>query len=173
MVVVKRKITAEKGRFMQVNAPIFRRILAFIVDLIIINLFIVSPYRSLFEKILPTESFMETFDLLQKMEGNLGSIYIIIMLVIISILCYFIILEKILGQTLGKRLMDIYVVDIEGRKLSIWQLFARSMFLIPVLPFMLLWIVDPVFTLFNKDNQRFMEYLTKSKTVYYIDKNNI
>ena len=79
-------------------------------------------------------------------------------------LLYFYLLEKKLAQSIGKVLFGLYVRSQE-KELKRWQIFVRSMFLMPVFPFVLLWLVDPIVMLFNKENQRLSEILSKTKVV--------
>ena len=93
----------------------------------------------------------------------------------ISIILYFFMMERKMGQTIGKMLMKIYVVDAsenassrstsDNNNLRAWQLFARNLVFIPIFPFVLLWIVDPLFMLFTKTNQRLTEILSKTRVV--------
>ena len=83
-------------------------------------------------------------------------------------LSYFTILEWKLGQTLGKMILKINVKS-EHKTIKIWQAFVRNLFLIPVFPFIALWIIDPLFMLFTKNNQRLMEILSKSKVVQHYE----
>jgi len=88
------------------------------------------------------------------------------MMILLSILAlfYFAILEYKLGQSIGKIFMNIKVISIT-KKLLFWQCIGRSLFLLPVFPFFLLWAIDPLFLFFNKKGQRLSEFLTKTKVV--------
>ena len=96
-------------------------------------------------------------------------------------------LEKKMGQTIGKMLMKIYVVDArekvagenartlafmasshstsDNNNLKTWQLLARNLVFIPMFPFVLLWVLDPLFMFFTKTNQRLTEILGRTKVV--------
>jgi len=74
------------------------------------------------------------------------------------------IFEKKLQQTPGKMVFNLYVKS-QTKDLKYWQLFVRSMFLIPLFPFILLWLIDPIVMFFNKDSQRLSEILSKTKVV--------
>ena len=77
-------------------------------------------------------------------------------------------LEKKMGQTIGKVLMRIYVVS-DNNNLKTWQLLTRNLIFIPIFPFVLLWIIDPLFMFFTKTNQRLTEILSKTKVVEEFD----
>ena len=76
--------------------------------------------------------------------------------------------KKRMGQTIGKMLMKIYVVS-DNQDLKAWQLLTRSIVFIPIFPFILLWVLDPLFMFFTKTNQRLSEILSKTKVVEKYD----
>ncbi|MBL7054203.1 RDD family protein [Candidatus Woesearchaeota archaeon] len=145
-------------------ALIWKRVLAFVIDMLIINFIILFPFRTLFQKMIPASlSIKETFELANS--GELNSLVILIsVFASILMMLYFIILEGRLKQSIGKILTNIYVVS-EAKEFKFWQLLIRNLFLIPVFPFILLWIADPIFMLFTKGNKRLSEILSKTKVV--------
>jgi uncharacterized RDD family membrane protein YckC len=152
-----------QGKTLYAQASIMKRLLAFAVDLLIINIVILFPFDRVYEKLFPTGSFSKTFEFLSSNTNNL-SITIVTLTVSLITILYFVILEKKLKQTPGKMLFKLYI-DGQGKDLRYWQLFIRSMFLIPLFPFVLLWFIDPIIMFFNKDNQRLSEILSRTKVV--------
>ena len=69
-----------------------------------------------------------------------------------------------MSQTIGKMLMKVYVVS-DNKDLKRWQLLTRNLVFIPIFPFVLLWILDPLFMFFTKTNQRLTEILSKTRVV--------
>lgn len=158
------KLKLPKQKTFTGPAFVWKRVLAFLIDLLIINFIILFPFRKLFQKIIPTTvSFKETFNLVNTSELNTLIITISIFAAILMIL-YFTILEGKLGQSIGKILTNIYVVS-ELKELKLWQLLVRNLFLIPFFPFILLWIADPLFMFFTKDKKRLSEILSKTKVI--------
>lgn len=147
------------------QASVLKRIIAFIIDMLIINLIILFPFKRIFERIVPEiGSFSKTFDFLNNNAELSSSITFIMAVITFLTILYFMLLEKKLGQTPGKMLFNLYVIS-QTKDLKYWQLFVRSMFLIPVFPFVLLWIIDPIVMLFTKENQRLSEILSRTKVV--------
>ena len=145
-------------------ALLWKRIGAFLIDMMILVVFVMYPFRKLFERILPSNySFSEMFNLLGSVQytGYLVSIYLAYS---ILILMYFYFLEKKMGQTIGKKIMNIYVVS-DTDNLKRWQFFVRNLVFIPVFPFDLLVLADPLFMIFTKTNQRLSEILSRTKVV--------
>ena len=145
------------------QASVLKRAGAFIVDLLIINIVILFPFRRVFESILPAGNFSEAFDFLRSPESSMLLNVIMIAVGILAML-YFMLLEKKIAQTPGKMLFGLFVRS-QGKDLKNWQLFVRSMFLIPLFPFVLLWLIDPIVMLFTKENQRLSEILSRTKVV--------
>ena len=157
-----KSIVAAKKTFLA-QASVLKRTGAFIVDLLIINIVILFPFRSIFEGVLPTANFSEALDFLRSPESSMILEVIMIAVGILTML-YFMLLEKKIAQTPGKMLFGLFVRS-QGKDLKNWQLFVRNMFLIPIFPFVLLWLVDPIVLLFTKENQRLSEILSRTKVV--------
>lgn len=158
------KLKLPKQKTFTGPALVWKRALAFFIDLLIINFIILFPFRKLFQKIIPASiSFKETFSFVNAPELNSLIITISIFAAILMIL-YFVILEGKLRQSVGKIFTNIYVVS-ETKELKFWQLLVRNLFLIPLFPFILLWIIDPILMFFTKDNKRLSEILSKTKVV--------
>ena len=158
---MKSVVSAKKTFLAQ--ASVLKRIGAFVVDLVIINTIILFPFKSIFDSIVPGKTFSEAFDFLGNPESSMMLNAIMIAVAILTIL-YFMLLERKIAQTPGKMLFNLYV-KAQGKDLKNWQLFVRSMFLIPLFPFVLLWLVDPIVMLFTKENQRLSEILSRTKVV--------
>ncbi len=159
-----KRLNLPKERTFTGPASLWKRAFAFVTDLLIINLIILFPFRKLFLKIIPEKAtFSETYNFLQN-SGFSGAITALTLVAAFLSLLYFYMLEKRLQQTIGKMLFKIYVVS-DSKELKGWQLLVRSMFLVPIFPFVLLWVVDPAFLLFTKSNQRLSEILSKTRVI--------
>ena len=154
-----------KGKAFLGHASVLKRIIAFAIDILIINWIILFPFKRIFDGIIPeTESFSKTVELLSKNAEYSTFVTVIMILAAVLTILYFMILEKQLGQSVGKMLFNLHVKS-QTKDLNYWQLFVRSMFFIPVFPFVLLWVIDTVVMLFKKENQRLSEILSKTKVV--------
>lgn len=146
-------------------ALIWKRIVAFFIDIMIINLVILFPFRSLFQKMIPKEySFSQAYRFLSSSANYTEYLSSISFVMSVLIIMYFFMLERKMNQTIGKMLMKIYVVS-ENKNLKTWQLLTRNILFVPIFPFILLWILDPLFMFFTKTNQRLTEILSKTKVV--------
>jgi len=146
-------------------ALLWKRIAAFFIDITIINIFILFPFRSLFQSIIPKDySFSEAYNLLSTSIDYTKFISSVSFVMLILVILYFLMMERRMQQTIGKMLMKIYVVS-DNDSLKTWQLLARNLVFIPIFPFVLLWILDPLFMFFTKTNQRLTEILSKTRVV--------
>ena len=152
-----------KGKEFLAQASVLKRLFAFLIDLLIINVIVLFPFKRIFSSIVPDpESFSKTMNFLSN-NSSIAFTVIVLAVAFLSIL-YFMIFEKKLQQSPGKMLFNLYVKS-QTKDLKYWQLFVRSVFLIPLFPFILLWIIDPLVMFFNKDGQRLSEILSKTKVV--------
>jgi uncharacterized RDD family membrane protein YckC len=161
-------ISLGKGKMLSANASILKRVMAFIADLLIINLIILYPFSGIFEALLPTGSFSELMDFLLNNSGYTHILIFAAFLVAAIMILYFMIFEKKLNQTPGKMLFNLYI-ESKTKDLKYWQVFVRSVFLIPIFPFILLLVADPIVMLFTKENQRLSEILSRTKVVEKYD----
>lgn len=146
-------------------ALVWKRIVAFFIDISLVLAVLSIPFRKLLKDALPKGfSFSEMLQLMEQdaaLTGYLISVYLAMSALAFM---YFYLLEKKMSQTIGKRIMNIYVVSDIGQ-MRRWQLLVRNLFLVPVFPFDLLFIVDPLFMIFTKSNQRLTEILSKTRVV--------
>ncbi len=157
----------KSGRFMySEKSSLFRRSLAFIVDLIIINFVAFGAFKRLVNDLIPEQTFSGTYQYLQQTPGKLSSLYIILGAMTLFTLIYFIYLEYKLGQTPGKMLLNLKVIS-SAKELRLWQCTVRSLFMIPFFPLILLWLIDPIYMIWNKKRQRLTEVLSQTKTIEY------
>lgn len=153
-----------KQKTIEGPASIIKRTLAFIIDILLINIVIMFPFRDFFSSI-PTEnlSFAEAFTYLNSPEFQSTTILLSIFSSILSIM-YFMILEGKYRQSVGKILMKLRIKS-NTKELTFLQNLGRNMYLIPIFPFIILWIIDPMFILFTKERKRLSEIISKTEVV--------
>ncbi|MDP6139492.1 MAG: RDD family protein, partial [Candidatus Woesearchaeota archaeon] len=96
-------ISLKKGKTFLAQASVLKRLIAFIIDLLIINMIILFPFKKVFNGMVPqTESFSKTFDFLSSNTGSSAAITVIVILIAFLTILYFMLLEKKLNQTPGK-----------------------------------------------------------------------
>ena len=160
----KRGLNLPKEREFVGPASLWRRAIAFVIDLLIIEFIIAFPFRSILSGGIPVGSVRETYSYLQSHPGIGFRMNMVMIVIGLLALLYFAILEIKIQQTIGKMFMNIYVKSMTKR-LTFWQCLVRNMFFILIFPFILLWIIDPIFMIFTKDNRRLSEILSKTMVV--------
>ncbi|MFH1849917.1 MAG: RDD family protein [archaeon] len=146
-----------------VEASVLKRILAFGIDLIVLYFVVVVPFGGVFAKIpAPDESFWATYEYFQG-SGVSATITLAVILISIIAILYFSVLEWRLSQSIGKMALKLHVIG--DKNLPFWKCVVRSLFLIPVMPFALLWVADPLFMIFSQSHQRLLERVTKTKVI--------
>ncbi len=143
---------------MATNAGFWKRSIAFIIDILVINLVFFGPFKKFM--VFPELKHAGLRELIQKSTATLPPVLIasVILMSIIALL-YFSLMEYYLGHTIGKQLMGLQVV---GQRNFAYYL-LRHVYIIPVFPFTILWFVEP-FMLIRK-KQRFLEQLSKTATI--------
>jgi uncharacterized RDD family membrane protein YckC len=153
-------------------ASFWKRVIAFLIDLFIIDLFVVGFFREALMRIISAETgMMATYRMLESGGAQAEALYLIFTIMVLLTLAYFVLLQYTTGQTVGGILANMHVVsqkegeDAGLQKISFWQCIVRNLFIIPAIPFILLWVADPVFMLFAKKGQRMTEWLSGTKVV--------
>lgn len=158
------RVALPTQRSTTVPASLFRRFLAFLLDLFALDLVVAGPFRSIFMAIFGKQ---ELKDIMVVMESDPLMSFLaqtILLLLGLLVLLYFVILEYAVGQTLGKRIFRLRV-ESDRRQKKLWQYLVRSLFVIPVFPFIVLWIVDPLHQLFSIEGRRWTERLSRTRVV--------
>ncbi|MDO8643121.1 MAG: RDD family protein [Candidatus Woesearchaeota archaeon] len=156
-------------RVVALPAPWGRRILAFLIDLIILNIFVTGSFQNVIRKLLPADASYHTIQsALENQPALATAIFFVALLSGIFAVLYFSILESQLGYTVGKLFMQIRVAPLYHEPLTFWKCMVRSLMMIPVFPFIILWIADPLYALFSPLRQRLLEQWSKTMTVSYV-----
>jgi uncharacterized RDD family membrane protein YckC len=159
----------ERHVFMGPASP-FKRLLAFFVDLAVIDFFVLGFYTEIISRLLGNSTdIMSTYYMLTAQTGRADAIILIFTLIITLTLAYFVLMQYATGQTLGAMLLNLHVVspvnDKEYTLPGFWQCMMRNIFIIPAMPFVLLWIADPIYFFYAKKGQRLTEWLSRTKVI--------
>ncbi|MBW2989789.1 RDD family protein [Candidatus Woesearchaeota archaeon] len=161
----KRGLKLPKERTFTGPAMVWKRVLSFIADLLIINLIIFFPFKSVIQRSIPEfSSYSEAYNFLISNPAYTRNLTFLSIIMSALALLYFALMEYKLHQTVGKMLFHINVAS-DAKKAAFWQFIVRSLFIIPLFPFFILWVIDPLFMFFTKTNQRLSEIISKTKTL--------
>ena len=139
-------VTRKRKEILYQSAPVWKRLVAFLLDMLILEFFVFSHFEALVTKL----SLGNTFSPLV-----LSQFTVLVFVMSMFVLLYFVVLECWLGQTLGYMALSIRLVG----DLSFWRVLVSNLSFLPVFPFVLLWLLDPLMILFSSTHQRFMHVL--------------
>jgi uncharacterized RDD family membrane protein YckC len=151
-------------------ATLWKRMLAFILDLIILDFFVVAAFRGVMTRVAgDTTGFMATVRKLGENSLQLQAITMMFMIIVMLAMTYFVLLQYATGQTLGCMLLSIHIVFAQGEnefeRPRFWQCLVRNLFMIPTLTFVLLWAAEPVYFFAARKGQRLTEWMSRTKVV--------
>ena len=148
----------KRDKFFIAPASIFRRFLAFVIDLIIFDIIVLFPFNRLFNKIVPGTT-AEQYAYIQQNPQILTLLLPFVMIAGIILVLYFTYFEYKLNQTPGKMLLRIKIFP--ESKITFWNYLFSNLTFLPLFPFNLLLIIDPFYMIFSPKNQRLMERINK------------
>lgn len=154
-----------KKKTIIIDAPVTRRVIAFLIDFIILNAFVLFPFNKVRDKIFAASSISQGMsmisDLIAHPEALRPMLWLSVLMGVV-IMLYFMVLEAKYNQSIGKMLMNIFVInDEKGKQISYMQSMLRSASLIVDVVF----IIDIVYAAFNSGKQRLFERLSKTRTI--------
>jgi len=158
-----RGLSLPKKRIVRLPAGLFKRFLALMVDLIIMNLVIVTPLKGKIQ--VPEGSFSETYSFVQNNPELMSSVYLMMGIVFVLAFFYWTVFEWKLGQTPGKMLLKILVENKMKGKITFMQSAIRNLDILSFVLFLPLWVGDIIYSQFNKEKMRLFETLSKTKSV--------
>ncbi|MEM4336512.1 MAG: RDD family protein [Candidatus Woesearchaeota archaeon] len=138
------------------KAHFTRRLFAFVIDLLIVDFVLLYPFNKIFSDVFSEKTTTRVIS--EMLESNS---YLLLSIILIFFL-YFVLFEYKIGQTIGKMLVNIYSVSLKG-EMNLIQAIGRNIFLIPVVPFIFLWVIDPIFILWK--GRSLSEILTNTITI--------
>ncbi len=136
------------------SASFWKRVIAFVFDLLVINLVVAWPFQSTLGQYAMKEFSLDTV--------LPADAYFIVFMIFLLAMLYFTFLEYYIGQTPGQMLMNIESVALDG-DMTFWKALLRNIFILPFFPFYIFWVLEPIHLAFYK--QRLLERWTGTNTV--------
>lgn len=156
-----------KQKVVIIPPPIYKRVLAFLLDIILINIVLYAPFRPIITKLAPVTTFAEYTEFLSSGGSSMETLSVITVIMAFIALLYFVIFEYTMSQTPGKIVFNMTIISTSKEK-NIFRYLLRSLFIIPIFPIFLLWFIEPFYMVFNPENQRLLEKWSKTRVVQYI-----
>lgn len=137
-----RKATHKKQE-MKIPATRLRRMLGFGLDLLVMDIMVFTPFTSVLFEPLPS-SWEEVSTAVMANQDISHLLTTLMVLWSLYLLVYFTLMEYITGQTVGELIMKVTVESKQG-ELGFLQALLNNLFVLPLFPLILLWILDPLF----------------------------
>ena len=156
----------QKKKTIQIEAPAWRRLIAFGIDYIILSTFILFPFERLLQRHIGDSSISGIITAMQAGHINITAIIFTSVLMSIIAFLYFVILEARFKQTIGKIIMKIEITHIkQSTVIKLNQVVIRTLVIIAVYIAPIVALVDAIPALFTKEKQRFLERISNTKTI--------
>lgn len=136
-----------------VPAALWKRFVAYLIDVIIVNLVVTLPFYGYLRKFSSNPILLIT--------SNDPKLTLITFFVVIALIFYFSILEYKIRQTLGKVIMNIYIISTANKELKFTQALLRNV----TKPFSIVLLVDIIYMFFKGGRQRLFEVFSKTAVV--------
>lgn len=161
----------KRGKSFIAPASIFKRIIAFVIDILILDLIVLAPFDFLFQKMMPTGSISQQISYIQNNPGLLNSFYPIMIFMSIIIVFYFTYLDYKIKQTPGKMLLGLYIIP-EKKNRTFWNYLLSNITFVVARLFIIVWIIDFFYMISSPKNQRLTQKLNKILIVQDYPKKN-
>jgi uncharacterized RDD family membrane protein YckC len=147
---------------MDESVSFWKRALALLCDLAIINLIIIYPFRGIFAKHFSNLSFADALNDGANLPNDL---YLAVFFISILALLYFAFFDYYLGQTPGKKLLKLKVISLKDNSedIGFWSAVLRNCFILPFFPFYVFWVVEPIYIAFYKEG--FLDRITFTRVI--------
>lgn len=152
--MAKREMFFPRQQIIAQDAGFFRRLGSFIIDLLLLDIVITAPFSPIFSRwiSIAQTSSLSSFTYTNK---ELAAVFVIMLIFMV----YFVLFEYLLGQTLG-----MMIAKTRTEKGKLWQHVVRNIFFIPLFPFILFWIIEPISIALWK--RSVLEHITKTRTMH-------
>lgn len=134
-----------------ITAPFWKRVLAYIIDLLIIEVFIVSAFKGFFKQ---NESIISL------LTNNSPELMWVSFCIMLLSLAYWVLFEWKLRQTPGKMLLNLHV-GTRTPEIKLSQAITRNI----TKPFPLALLIDVAYMFFKRDNQRLFEKFSDTNVI--------
>ncbi len=142
-------------------APLIKRIIAFFIDVLIIDIIIVMPFNKYIESITNGQNgFSYFYSLVLKNPEVIFQLAIMSFIIFVLSVAYWSILEFKTRQSIGKMLMNIKVMS-KKKGFSFTQCIVRNI----SKPITILFLFDVLYMIFKKEKQRYFEKISDTAVV--------
>ncbi len=149
--MVEYSITLPDEELLPSPAPLLKRSIAFLIDLLVFNFIIYSLFMAVFKHVSGLSEELLTLEYVSLNPSILGAFTGAVGASLVLLLAYFALFEYVFGMTIGKQFLGL---KITAKNPNISTFIARNIFkslLLPLLP------IDLLGYAFTSDKQRFID----------------
>lgn len=143
-----------------VPAHLWKRVIAYLIDIFIVNVIILFPFQSM-TKITQSSSIRESFRFFSQNTGVAQKVLLMGIVVMLMTILYWTVFEYRYGQTFGKLIMKLNVRSVLKKNLTFAQCFLRSISKVSTLVL----VIDSIPVLMRKSHQRYLEKSSGTEVV--------
>lgn len=159
-----KNLNLPKGPRYDVPASILKRFLAFIIDMLLLDIIVSSAFIKYFESLL--NKGLEYNSMVNYLTNNpifFKKLYFMFLIIGLLYLLYFLFMQMNFKKTIGMKIMNLKIITTDKKEFDFIKASLRNLFVIPIFPIIILWLIDPIY-LFWK-NQRLSEMISKTLVV--------
>ncbi len=153
-------VNVQKQKKWNIPAALWKRVIAYFIDVLLINIIIVYPFRNLLS-IDENASFTEIYNHLLASPSAVYNLFLVSLSIMALMVLYWGIFEYRFSQSIGKMLMRISVISVNGNKLGFWQAMFRNLSKISSL----LLGIEVIYMLYKKSSQRYLELVSGTEVI--------
>ena len=155
-----------KKRKFENPAPPWKRAASFLIDYVIIQSIIISPFAGVLQSMVPMD--LPAQEYLTNPPQASGNLVLLTLAVGALVLAYFVIFEYRMKQTPGKMLFGLRLAPmLKKQEIGLGTIVLRNLGAIPIFPFILLWIVDPLYMFIT--GYRLTDKFTKTQIIEEVE----
>ncbi len=141
------------------SVAVWKRILAYIIDSIVISFIIVGPMTVSIENKFEELSYTEIFNQFSSLFDT--NFWLVMFFSLLFVLIYWTFLEWKFNQSVGKVIMNLSVENVDKKPLIFSQALIRNISKLSTLVL----LIDFLYMLFNKGDQRYFEKLSNTHVI--------
>jgi uncharacterized RDD family membrane protein YckC len=147
-------------------APFWKRTLAFIIDFALVYFVFFQLFMIIYASMtgLPIGGDVGALQSYMQLKPEISEkVFVTLVAGTFILLFYFTLMERVIGSTVGKKLLNLSVVSLHHNRINYVQAIIRNLtksILLPLLVFDMIWIF------FTKNKQRFSEIFAGTKVIY-------
>lgn len=150
---------SHKTALLQNPAALWKRVVAYLIDALIVNFIVVFPFRERI-RLDSVSSFSETYNYLSSAPGLSYKLFLVFLAIGTLTILYWAVFEYRLKQSVGKMAMNLSVRHVTGN-MSFRSAVVRNLSKVSTL----ILALDVAYMIYKKSNRRYLEIISNTEVV--------